>query len=353
MWPALLVASTMAVFALPLVPALREWRRRSDVAPLGIAPTHDGNVRHFAESFRKSLEGGRAAVASFAPTAEGNAPSALVDPGGPALDGGAFRPTPAESLSRTTSRLILSDTPLSLPDRFIYLAEVYGRQDVCGGAASRFQSVLAGRNLSLGRGSCVARWAHASSVYVAPDCEILGRLTAERIIVLSPRCSFRRVNAPFIQFGLSLDPGAAPRAPAQETAPADPRRVRRIVLGGDFELSRSAQVRGDLVVRGKALIRSDAEIAGSLKAHGAIALEPRAKVHRSAVSRADVIVGDHCAVGGPIVSEGAIEIGANSIVGSPAAPTTVTAPVIRVRSGAVVHGTLWARGSGEALKVTT
>jgi len=229
---------------------------------------------------------------------------------------------------------------------------------VQGGVGDRIRSVLAIGDLAIERGSRVTRWAHAATVHVAPDCEILGRLSAMRHIMLSPHCSFRRINAPRIEFGLASGPRPPARAPAgpvpgREGTPLDPRSQRRWVVEGDVDLGRRARFSGDLVVRGNAVIRPDAEIAGSIKAHGAVALEPGARVRRSVVARESVIVGHRCAVGGPIVSERSVVIGAESIVGSEEAPTTITAPVIRICAGVVVHGTVWARERGETVERLT
>ena len=357
MWPSLLVVCTMMVFVAPLVPALYEWRRRTDVAPLGIVPSHDGNVRHFADAFQRFIESRREALGTRA-VGEDAQEYAFVGEIARSCGAGAFRPTPPELLARSTSRTILSDFSLWLPNDFSFLGEIYSRRDVRGGAGDRIRSVLALGDLAIERGSRVTRWAHAATVRVAPDCEILGRLSAVRRIALSPPCSFRRIQAPCIEFGL----GSGPRSPApviarpvpgREAAAPGPRAQKRWVVDGDAELGRSARFNGDAVVRGSAVIRAEAEIAGSIKAHGTVALEPGARVRRSVVARQSVIVGHRCAVGGPIVSEREVIIGAESIVGSAKAPTTITAPVIRICAGAVVHGTVWARESGEAVERLT
>ena len=356
MWPSLLILGAMMVFVVPLVPALCEWRRKTDVAPLGIVPTHDGNVRHFAQSFRRFIEKKGAALRTGAIGDE--APQyAFVSECARRSGAGVFRPVFSELLARSTSRTILSDVSLSLPDDFVFLGEIYGRRDVQGGVGDRFRSVLALGDLAIERGSRVTRWAHAATVHVAPDCEILGRLSAVRRIMLSPHCSFRRINAPRIEFGLASGPRppayTARPVPGREGTSLDPRSQRRRVVEGDVDFGRRARFNGDLVVRGNAVIRPDAEIAGSIKAHGAVALEPGARVRRSVVARESVIVGHRCAVGGPIVSERSVVIGAESIVGSEEAPTTITAPVIRICAGVVVHGTVWARERGETVERPT
>ena len=58
-----LCAATLLLGLLPFLPALLEWRRKTDVAPLRIARERDVDIRHFARGFRtyiqSQLPGGR------------------------------------------------------------------------------------------------------------------------------------------------------------------------------------------------------------------------------------------------------------------------------------------------------
>ena len=52
----LLLAIAAGWFALPLIPTMVELRRRREAHPLAIDMENDGEVRHFARSFKRYLE---------------------------------------------------------------------------------------------------------------------------------------------------------------------------------------------------------------------------------------------------------------------------------------------------------
>lgn len=348
MWALLLLATTALVFALPLAPALQELRRRTDVDPLPIDQEHACDVRHFARRFVALVERELAAIAQGT--------GRHLAAGYAVMGAGVFHAREDERRTRVSTRVLVAEGPLELPRNFSWLREVYGRHDVRGGCDARLRAVMAGGRLVLGPRAAVLRWAHARSVHALPDCVLLGRLSADEELVLEPGCRFTRIHAPTIVFGSVAVPGrtdrdderrrALWRAPATAGPRSSALVAGRWVAQGDLEIPAGEVFRGDLVVRGDLVMRRGAGIDGSIKAHGDVRLEPGVCVAGAVVSTRSISAVGRCSVDGPIVAEREVRLGAGSVVGAAGAPATVTAPVIRVEPGVVVHGTVWAKEDG-------
>lgn len=303
MWALLLMITTMALFVLSISPALFEWLRGRDVAPLGIDPTHAGHTAHFAERFRRLV------------------------------DEGAARPD-AEWRG-----------PLVLPDGASHPGELRFRSSVTVGARARLGGALVDGDLVLGPGGTVALWAHARRIQVGANAALEGRVSADVEIALLGPCRFTRVSAPTISFG--------PCGPAADgahggIAPA-PSTASRRLSPGDLVVPPHASIPGDLVVLGDLSLGPGSEVAGSVKAHGRIRVGPGATVGGALVAVRSLEIGADCALGGPVISELEVHVGGGTRIGTVARPTTVSAPRIRIDAGAELHGTLWARDQGDAL----
>ena len=74
-WIVLFFCCQGALFLLPLLPALVEWRTRRDAQPLKVVRDYDGNIKHFANRFRQFLseQFAELAQAAGAPRALGTA----------------------------------------------------------------------------------------------------------------------------------------------------------------------------------------------------------------------------------------------------------------------------------------
>jgi cytoskeletal protein CcmA (bactofilin family) len=303
MWALLLMIATTALFALSISPALLEWLRGRDLAPLGIDPTHAGHTAHFAERFRRLV------------------------------DEGAARPG-SEWLG-----------PLVLPDGTAHPGELRFRGSVTLGARARLGGALVDGDLVLGPGGSVALWAHARRIQVGANAALEGRVSAEVEVALLAPCRFTRVSAPTISFG--------PRAPAADAAQGGVTAVRstgeRRLSPGDLVVPPHGSIPGDLVVMGDLALGPGSEVAGSAKAHGRIRVGAGVTVGGALVAVGSVEIGADCALEGPVISEREVRVGGGTRIGTVARPTTVSAPRIRVDEGAELHGTLWARERGDVV----
>jgi len=113
-----------------------------------------------------------------------------------------------------------------------------------------------------------------------------------------------------------------------------------------MHLPAADQHRGDVVATKSVDLDQGACVFGSVKANGELSLQQRAEVHGSLVSTRPIHISSGCFVKGPIISEREVIIHSGVQVGLPGTPTTISAPLIHLASGSVIHGTVWAKVEG-------
>lgn len=338
MWPLTLALLTLLVLALPLAPALLEWRRQRDIGPLAIDGEHTLDVGAVAAGLRAQLaaQPGRAGMA---------APELSLEP--LVRVNGAFVPTPAEAASGLCARTIVGAEAVLLPSDYAFTRDIYGRRSIRTGQRNRLQGLLSDGGIILGADSELQRWAHAGHVYAGERCRLLGPVGALHAIRLEAGCRFASVNAPVVRFGhAGIKPaggahgaaaGPCAGSPAGEIAPAAARDGRWLVTH-DFTFPANGLYRGDLVVHGNLYIGSGARIAGSVKASGSIRLEAGAIIDGALIAGTAISVERACAIGGPVAAEREVRLAPFCVIGAPQRHTTVVAPLLLARVGATVHG---------------
>lgn len=358
--PAILVflLLTLAWTLLPFIPGWRELVRKSDAAALPIQRRSEVDVRHFAQGFRAYLDR-TLAVFLERSRSSGAAVSGELADGTPYLvvpGSDAEADIPADERAYCT-RLIVSTRDLRLPADCVHAAEVYAGGDLAGGARSVYRAAMADGALTLAAGSASLRWLHAGRALTAGEgCRLCGRASSDESVRLAPGCSFERLHAPLLAFG-DAAPGPGPAAIAPDLAPLAESDVRGLVdtaggrwlVKGDFELPPGRRLDHDLVVEGAVILREGSHLQGSLKSRGPFRAERGVTVAGSVVGQRDVAFGPGCRVDGPIISEQTLMLGSGSVVGSAAAPTTVSALDILIEPGARCHGTVWAHRRGDVL----
>ncbi len=341
----LLLAATLALVLLPLVPALFEWRRPSDAAPLVIDPGHaldpSGFARSFADRLRQSVERGESHLGR----------SELVGIDATAACG-HWPLSPAEVAAACSHRVWHVDGDALLPPGHSFLAEVAASGDLETAPGGVHRALLGGRRLVLADCGVVLRWAHAEVVEVSRGCWLAGRVSAARRLAIDGGVRFTLLHAPVVQFGersggIAAAPHAAtapPQAPLQGLVWNE--ASNRGVCDAPLSVPAGSVWQGDVVCRSVLRLGPACHAQGSLKAHGAMGLDARCRVDGSIVAQGLVRLQRGCVVLGSVVSETAVVIGPDCVIGAPGRPATVTAPRISVAAGTVVHGTVWATEEG-------
>lgn len=352
LWPVAFVGASLSLFAMPLVPALLEWRNKRDAAPLGVVRGNDGNIRFFAVRFREFVHarfpelGGQAPVARTGRLENGEsfemAGLAGLQPFGP-----------DESAQRLVRRLLLGAGDLVLPGDMLYEKEIFAAGAVACGARSTLRAVLAEGELKLEDDCEVLRWIHSGAQLACGDrCRLPGRASADASIRLGIGSRFVRLHAPVLYFGTSTAdaiPAPGPLQVLEIDAQYHTPGTRRWLLDGALRVPAGCRHDGDLITGGRLDIGRGSQILGSIKSNARLCLESGTRIDGAVAASGEMFIGAHCSVRGPVVAEDRVVIARGTVVGTPEAPTTVTATVVQIEEGAVVHGTIWARDHGDVV----
>jgi len=345
-----LFALAGALFMVPLLPAIVELRLKRDAQPLNVIQQHAGEIRHFANGFRKiavELQGPLHDCVATGTTALGKLPNGdeylvLGHPG----DDSWMRGGKMLSICRA---VVVAGTDVALPDGMTFVKEIYAAGELTGGKGNSYRAVLGEKDVLLRRASKVTRWAHATGAFRAEhDCDLYGRASSDREIDLNAGCIFQRLNAPRISFG-DLAGAAEEAVSASSDAAAAPLPVGRTLYDEDLDIPAGAVIPGNVVTRGKLRIGAGARVLGSAKSDKAMTVDAGARVDGSLISASRMHIGRNCRVGGPVVAEHGIIIDSGTRCGGPRTSTTVSAPTIVIEEGAQVFGTLWARDEGRVV----
>ncbi|GKS87631.1 polymer-forming cytoskeletal protein [Acidovorax sp. SUPP1855] len=341
--PMLLAFATAcaALFLLPFVPAIREWRRPTDSAALLVPPDHAADIDHFARRLRADAQ---------ARLGQGEST------GYESFD--LISPNAAPAAWASARARLLACGDVTTPAAILAFQPVFVDGSMHVGAGSAFSSLYATRDLELGDGSKIADWAHADGeLRLGPGSTALRRVSAGAAVKLAAPCWFERLHAPVVRLG---GPGTGqpstapptPTPPAPQTASyatlahAIQRTPQLYMVRGDCTLAEHSIYRGSLVVTGFLTISPFTTVIGDIKARGGITLGEGAVVHGAITCEQSAYLLPGALALGPVVCEGDVMLGARTVVGLPDALTTVSGRCIVAEEGAVVHGTLWAHEIG-------
>lgn len=337
--PLALTVSTGALLALPLTPALRELISKRDAGPL-VTRKDDGKIDNFARALRIRCE-------VFQPwmtrCAKRELSEAFDLPEGKIF---VFGKSGVWDGSNRIDVFVLCARLVELPDGFQSTEDFFAKDSVRAGRNNLFRALLSESDVVLGDESKILRWIHAESYLIAGErCALFGRASAGKTVTLADGCTFERLHAPVIYSSI----GAMKLSIRRESAPFS--KLARAGMGrkrshGSTHLMADEQHYGDFVSLKALRLDTGACVYGSVKANGNVELARRAEVDGSLVSTKNIHIASGSFVKGPLISERDIVIDSGVQIGLPDVPTTVSAKRIRIASGCVLHGTVWARVEG-------
>lgn len=334
--PLALTATTGALLALPLAPALRELRSKRDARPL-ITRKDDGRIGNFASSLRRRCNELELRLFHNGYPLDNAVLSA---------DETRVRILTRPPLERHVEDLVLCPNPIQLLDGFRSLGDFYAIDSVHCGASNVFRALMSESEIQLGDENQILRWIHAeSALRTGKRCLLFGRASSSESIALSTDCTFERIHAPLIYTSsdasqLSLRIESDPFSKLAHSG------IGRMRVHDKVHLSCGQQHRGDLVSTKTLMMDEESSVLGSVKANGEIRLNERASVDGSLVGTKAIHIGPGCFVKGPVISEQEIHIGTGTQIGLAGSATTISAPRIYLSPGSVLHGTVWARVEG-------
>ena len=340
--PLALTATTGAMIALPLAPAILEAIRRKDASPIPTR-TDDGDIRNFARSLRRYIEPLQGEMVLC------KARNAIIES---RLSDGAYvllvgKEGMYDVPEDTVHTLALFARQCSLPDNLTFTKDVYAAHGLYSGKRNCFRALLGEDDIYLDEETYVLRWIHAEGKIMASQRgHFFGRASSEKAIYFSRGCTFERTHAPAIFTSTASESQTATEGAPANALPQKIHKLGRSRINGDVHLSSDEMLIGNVIVTGSIKVDERTHIFGSAKGNGDIELREQVEVQGSLVSTKTIRMASNCYVKGPVLAENEIVIGAGTQIGTPNSPTTVSAPRIRIAPDCVVHGTLWARVEG-------
>jgi len=345
-----LLAFTAVWLVLPLVPALRELFRPTDVEPLTMVGRDNADIARFARNFREYLKAQLAAL--------GGEPDARGEQTGKLPDNTPFMRLARlpNEISRTSmppganGRLLVLDQSTVLDGGEQFRLEVWSKEDFIGGPAATYRAILGEQNVELAEKSVVLRWVHSvGPLVVGPRSSIYGRTSSDKEVHLGAGVIFERIGAPVILVGSAL-PRPMPTASGGKEFKA-PERSRRLGdhlrVEQDLEVPADTVIEGNLVVAGRCWLGRGVRVNGSLKVHRELTLDEGVVITGALVSRNLIKVARDSWIQGPIISEEHLILDAGTTVGTPEQPTTVSARTITLATGVVLCGQVMGEEGGQ------
>lgn len=346
---AVLVFAGCALLIIPALPAIVELRLKRDAEPLAVIQQYGGEIRHFSQGFRSYIGALQEPLKICVDTST-TATGTLEKGDRYFITGknGKIDFVSAGLKGKSWDLVLLTGADVMLPGGLTFSKEIYAAGNLVGGNGCVYRAILGDKDLQLGFGSEVMRWAHAAGQFrVERDCDLYGRISSDKAIYLDAGCRFQRLNAPVIAMGTGNFSGRG--AILENSGPG--REIpdfltERKLVEGDLRIAEDEVITQNIVVRGNLLIGARAQIYGNVKATKKIEVEGGASVQGSLIGTRAIHIGPRCQVRGPIVGEHKITIGAHTKCGTADRPTTVSATTIEAQEGAVIFGTIWAREEG-------
>lgn len=330
------------IFLLPLLPALREVRQRVDANALPIA--EDGRVSstYFAERFRevlrRRLAGPLAEVAESASAMSGT------------IDGGEdFVVLPDGALAmdvKAGERMVVGAGDLDLGSDRHFLREIYARGDVRAGDDVVVRATLVDGNATFGSGTSCLRWIHTDGdLSFGPKAQLSGRVSCGARMRLDVDTVFERLHAPRIEFGEPRDsthdtPEGRRDLREDELPERSETSGTRTLVHGDFTLQAGTRWIGDLVIRGDFDCGRGAQVIGSVKADR-VRLQENVEIDGSVVSTSDVFALEGVQINGLLLAERHVHLARACRIGAEPDTTSLRARTLDVAPGTVVHGAVW------------
>ncbi len=346
LWPFILIAATVALFILPLIPSIKELKRPTDTKPLRVIQDYNSDIRYFAQSFKKFLEKN---LPDFFENddLDYNVTGALPDNNKFLIVGKGRDITfdDEEKKNNSTAKLILAKSSLKLPAKTFYETEVYSAGSVDAGENSQFRAILAEGDITLASDCTTARWMHCNgSLQAGQGCKLFGRSSAEENITLSANSNFERLHAKKIIFGQLEEAKkiSVNYVPLEQIPNVRNNSGKRWVIDGDLKMPEKSLFEGNLITTRNFYVGSSSHIKGSIKSNDFTYISDNTQIDGAVVSVGDLYIGANCQIGGPVISEGKIIICEGSVIGMKEMPTSVCALEIEVMEGVVTYGTIWA-----------
>jgi cytoskeletal protein CcmA (bactofilin family) len=284
-WAVILFTLAVGVFAIPLLPAFVEMRRKHPYV-LAIDSQDDGSSAYAAQKL--TVDAGDA----------------------PVMGDVHIQPRHHRGTANCTGQLYVANNAS--------VSAAHARHIFLQAGATVHEVASAVQTLSV-QPDCQFTWLDAPTIrFVATDSEV--EATEDAVHVVLPTSNVRRAG----------------------------KREKFVRIHGDWHPEPQAQMHGDYVVTGDVDLAQGCEVFGNIKAYGNVTLGAHSCVHGSVFAEGSIEVSPAAKVLGVVSAYQTVQLHDGSVVGHIDQLSSVSAPRIVAHAGAVVHGSVTASTQGES-----
>lgn len=343
----LLAVITIALYIIPFIPAIVEWRRKTDAEPLSMRYRDETVVAYNLRLFREFISNNFSGILSKHEH-DNTDVSSVTEKGTEYFITGKSGPVTLPSAVIKNGRIgavILATKGITLPENMMFDNKVYSKGNLNIGSSTSLIDVYSEGNLTLNENSRVENLLYCDgSLTVDHGCNLVRYAQVKNTIQINGEIVFHYLHALRIFFG---EAGTVLNKSMPKTcADIFSKSIKRKVIEKNYTIEKGMTELDNLVVNGNLFIEEGAKVMGSIKAHHAIHIGNNVTVAGTIFCDEDISIGNNCVIQGPVVSERNITIGENCIFGSVDTKTCVIGKVVTVHTGCVFTGLLFAKVEG-------
>jgi predicted acyltransferase (DUF342 family) len=338
-----LIFITVTLFIVPFLPALIEWKQKTDSGPLNVVFYDQTLVDYVLRMFYSYLKNNFSRFFDADPL--------QYEPTSGILDHkvhyqiskiqGLLELSKSEQINKKSDKVFLLCESTTMPEGVIFTNKVYAKKSLSSGVKNTFNEVVAETDLLLNAGTVIQRMAYSNTqVTVGQDCDFNGYLRAKKEIHFLGNAKFQYIYAPYICFGTVT--ATAPLFAVDIISEVIPRILKKI----PFVIRDNSHLAASYVAKRSMIIGEHCSLRGSIKSYGRLQIKDNTSIMGAIICENDIEIGDNCFVQGPIISTKTLRIGKNCVMGSKDTATSIIANHIFISPGCAVFGLLLAKVEG-------
>lgn len=198
--------------------------------------------------------------------------------------------------------------------------EVYARQNAFLHGINSVRAICSKKNLVLGNGTRVLRWADAEgTLTILNDCDLGISASSNTKIVIGNNCSFRRLYAPVIMFGGETDEQSYHKACIQDEdfEPEALNEFRNIKYVNDDITDDSGVLASSVITVHDITVLDKLTVKGHIRSHKSIKICDNAVVCGNLFAEGNIYLGNNVRIYGVVFTQEDIFIGSGVTIGHP------------------------------------
>lgn len=334
------------LYLLPFIPALLEWKNKSDAAPNQVNFEDRSIVEYSIRIFMEYIKTHCQALINEYKKIDNSQAGILANGQDYFISGkeGLFELPPAYLRQKETKTIILACNNAILP-AINYKERVYALKNIEITKGTTINELVAEGSIKLNKKISLAHLLYSNESIVIDEGALLNNyVKAKEKIVFLGEAEFQYLHANRLEFNLSKT-----KNHALLSLPKNAHALPRTVVNERLVLSKNSIENKHFVVKSSLLIHEDCKIAGSIKSYEDMVLEKNCQVQGALFSKQDIHIYENCFILGPIIATGTIRIGKNCRIGTPDIKTSIIADNIIIEENCLISGMVLAKIEGKVL----